>query len=469
MMLGKSTVLLVFLVGSLFAQSFPVLCAADNDQANTGFRDVLEMAELGPEVLAKFSETPDYRVEDWKFLVQILHRLGQYSPAQQADWSLAWCEPSKPQIGDLVDVVGTVESIEVLTVPAPVAQLHDLKSLYRCQFRFDKSTEDESASVGTVLSAKIPRAWQSGESMVESISFRGILLRSPGGETHTDVLFLAPRLAWYPRKGVPAGQLLLARHGMDVALLEEVRHRKPFVGPRVSREGEAFYGCLAAMSRVDPGELTALSSESVLQFADRWRKSKSTDGQQRALAARVQQRSELGLSSVAPLFLQPEEMIGRLVRIEGIARRAVRIVVEDRQELDSYVELEIFPPDSQNQPVVCCVTDLPEEFPTGDAIREPVRVAGVFFKSWLYRSREVSETQEETGRQQRMYSPVVVGTVEWLPRPTSEGSLWGLWGGIAFLVVLIILALNAVRLARKDRLARTARRQLDGVKLPENL
>jgi len=293
-------------------------------------------------------------------------------------------------------------------------------------------------------------------------------LRNSVDAPQADALFLTPHLAWYPRQGVPAGQLLLVRQGMDVALLEEVRHGKPFVGPEVSREGEAFYACLVAISRVDLGELSTLAKQSVAQLADRWRESKATDRQQRAIAAQVLERNELGLSSVAPLFLQPKQMTGRLVRIEGTARRAVRIAVADQPELDSYFELEIFPPDSQNHPIVCCVKDLPAEFPTGDAIREPVRVAGVFFKGWLYRSREVQLTDGETGRQQRLYTPVVVGSVEWLPRPARGESLWGLWGGIAFLLVLAMVLLNAVRLAKKDRRARAARRNLESVDLPKN-
>lgn len=468
MMQRKSSVPLVFLVSGFFMLSCPTSFAEDDADTSSGFRSVLEMAELGPELLAEFSDSSEYNAEDWKLFIQLLYRLDQYPSAEQANWAIEWNETSKPQAGDLVDVAGTVESVEVLAVPEQIAQAHDLKSLYRCHFRFALSAEDEPATVGTVLAAKIPKAWQAIEALAEPIHFRGILLRNPDDETQSRAIFLTPHLAWYPRQGVPTGELLLARHGMDVALFDEVMHRKPFVGPEVSREGEAFYSCLAAISRVLPAELSTLSKQSITQFADHWRESQATDRQQRAIAARVLRRSELGLSSVAPLFLQPEQMMGRLVRIEGIARRAVRIAVADRLELDSYFEVEIFPPDSQNQPVVGCVKNLPAEFPTGDAIREPVRLAGVFFKSWLYHSRDVEQTQEETGRQQRMYTPVVVGTIEWLPRSASQTGLWGLWGGIAFLIVLVIVSLNMVRLAKKDRLARTTRRHLEDVELPKN-
>ena len=101
----------------------------------------------------------------------------------------------------------------------------------------------------------------------------------------------------------------------------------------------------------------------------------------------------------------------------------------------------------------------------GDAIREPVRVEGVFFKSWLYRSRKVNRIEGETSRQQRRYTPIVIaGTPTWVKTATSQESTWGLWGGVAFLVVLAIVALNAARLASKDRRARATRPRVDVTK-----
>jgi hypothetical protein len=182
-------------------------------------------------------------------------------------------------------------------------------------------------------------------------------------------------------------------------------------------------------------------------------------GQQLALTDAVLERSEVGTSSVAPLFLQPEFEIGELVRLEGIARRAVWVAESDRKGLERYCELEIFPPDSQDLPIVCCTTRLPPGFPIGDEIREPVRISGIFFKSWQYRSRKLVETGGETKRQQRLYTPIVVtGSPIWLT-DARQSSRWGLWGGVAFLTVLVVLWINMTRLARRDRNARTVSRQ----------
>ena len=48
--------------------------------------------------------------------------------------------------------------------------------------------------------------------------------------------------------------------------------------------------------------------------------------------------------------------------------------------------MEVFTEDSQNRPLVFCVRELPPGMPTGGDLREPIRVAGFFFKSWRYRT-----------------------------------------------------------------------------------
>jgi hypothetical protein len=106
---------------------------------------------------------------------------------------------------------------------------------------------------------------------------------------------------------------------------------------------------------------------------------------------------------------------------------------------------------------VCCVSGLPVDFPVGDKIREPVRVDGVFFKSWRYRTRKNLAAPGETGRQQQMYTPVVVGGAPtWLSTAASGQSRWGLWGGIAFLVALLVFWFVMFRLAERDRRRRAA-------------
>ncbi len=163
-----------------------------------------------------------------------------------------------------------------------------------------------------------------------------------------------------------------------------------------------------------------------------------------ALASAVIKQAERGFSSVAPLFLEPRNVVGELVRLEGTARRAVRISVSQQEQLtvghpiSEYFEIEVFTADSQNMPVVCCVTHLPAGFPTGDAIRAAVRFDGVFFKGWRYRSRKVVEGPGETESQQQRYTPIILAAaVTWLKQPSTAPSLWGLVVGSGIFVAMI--------------------------------
>ena len=494
---GRAVVQLC-LIGSLLAPLGSPTATAGESAAD--FRAVLELANLGPEVLAQLSDGPEYQDADWRILSQLLYRLRQY-PASQLD---RWTSPAMPDQwlkdpgqyrGSLFDVTGTVESVQPVAMPENLVQLYELSTVYRCRFHFEEAGAD-----GVVLTPRIPSRWKSLDSLQQPVRFRGVFLRLSKDEDRPSAVLLTDHLAWRPRKGESAGLLLLARQGMDVALLDEVEQRSRFV----SSEGDAFYECLAALKRTDDHELRLLAQKNLEQVLQKWRARQTaaekqcralreklaatTDDSQRKalrkdleaahrrqlLAAAVLQQGALGLSSVAPLFLQPDQEVGELVHLEGIARRAVRIVAGDgfagpvsgaaaRLGIDAYYELEVFTADSQNLPIVCCVNRLPANFPTGDAIREPISVAGVFFKSWLFRSRQVVDKQPgksgagQTGRQQRLYTPLVVGgTPTWLTQVVSNDSRWGLWGGVAFLVLLVGIWIHMARLEKRDREERAA-------------
>jgi len=116
---------------------------------------------------------------------------------------------------------------------------------------------------------------------------------------------------------------------------------------------------------------------------------------------------------------------------------------------------------AQNLPIVCCVGRLPEGFPTGDEIREPVRLSCLFFKSWRYRSRKLVAASGETSRQRQRYNPVplVLGNMPtWLQASAKRDSRWALWGGLAFLGALASLWISLSWLARRDRRARASLR-----------
>ena len=433
------------------------VCAAETESER--FRAILELAEIGPEVLAELGQGPDYSDDDWQLVMQIFGRLQQFrDPDLSANYSVL---VPADRLGEIVRISGILVAVEKIVLTEQAAELHGQKFLYRCQLHFLISAGYGTGGV-TVLTTQVPKSWATKKEFQEGVNLRGVVLQY--SKENGQALLLTDHLAWYPKQGVPTGQILLARHGMDVALLDDVRHRKPFVKSEVSREGEAFYAALTALAQVEPQELVLLAKENVARVAKKWRgqqeqlennhqglktrlavATKASEQtalrqqikqakKERGLAAAVVQQAEAGRSSVAPMFLQPEKNVGELFFFEGTARRAVRIAAEGQTGIEAYYELEVFTNDSQNLPIVCCVARLPEGFPTGDAIREPVRVAGVFFKLWRFRSRKLLESAGETTGQRQLYTPVVLGNVPtWLNKSSQQKNPWALWGGLAFL------------------------------------
>jgi hypothetical protein len=246
---------------------------------------------------------------------------------------------------------------------------------------------------------------------------------------------------------------------MDASLWDDIGQRSPFDSPEKGREAEAFYACLAALKQVPAAELAKQTLKSITEAAAADARGQSKIRNQ--IIAAVREQAERGLSSVAPLFLEPERQVGELLRIDGTARRAVRISVDNKdrlaasQPIDEYFELEVFTADSQNFPLVCCVTSLPAGFPTGDAIRADVRLNGVFFKSWRYRSRKVVDGPGETATQQQRYTPVVLAaSVTWLQQVPAGQSWWGLAVGGAIFAAMIFGLARMVISFRQDRRTR---------------
>lgn len=469
------------------------LVAAETESAN--FREILELTEIGPDVLTQLGEGSEYSDEDWQLLLQVFHRLQQFRDPEPVGLSAVGSPAQvKDRIGEIVHVGGILVSVEKIALPEKLAKQHNQKTIYRCQL----VTLGNETGKATILSTHVPKSWHTKKTFGDAISVRGVNVQF--SEENKQVLILTNHIAWFPRNGVATGQLLLARHGMDIALLDEVRHKQPFVKPEISHEGEAFYAALAALDQVSPQELIQQAKVNVANMAARWQGQQAdlrsehqkleaelaatTDSaareslqqqikqakKKRGLAAAVVKQAEAGRSSVAPMFLQPEKEVGELYVFEGTARRAVRIAVGDGHgtslAVKSYFELEVFTNDSQNLPIVCCVPQLPDGFPTGDEIRESVRISGIFFKLWRYRSRKLAKQVGETTGQRQLYTPVVLGhSPAWLKKTIQQDSRWALWGGIAFLGGLMVLWIYTAVLARRDRRARTLMRRSETIDL----
>ena len=219
--------------------------------------------------------------------------------------------------------------------------------------------------------------------------------------------FVADRLAWHQAN-------VLGDLGMDAGRFDAVTDRTALR----REERETFYEMLASVSRAGTQELLRRTADQT--------------------------------TNVVPLFNRPESMRGELVVLEGRARRAIPIRIEDvalarRLGFDHYWELEIFTEDSQSNPLVVCALQLPEGMPRGERINEPVRVPAFFLKSWSYQASGAGE-----GRLQ--LAPLLIGREpEWLASVLpSTNPYVALIAGVCFTLALAALWLVLWRVGRND-------------------
>ena len=133
---------------------------------------------------------------------------------------------------------------------------------------------------------------------------------------------------------------------------------------------------------------------------------------------------------ISRMIKTPQDVVGELYTLHGLARRAVRIEVDDadireRFGIDHYWEIEVFLPmdkpvrfvdehDKEGKvfndyPFVICVPELPANMETGDDIRVPVSFSGFFFKLWAYRTQFMEEMRTANAKPARQLSPLLIG------------------------------------------------------------
>jgi hypothetical protein len=176
---------------------------------------------------------------------------------------------------------------------------------------------------------------------------------------------------------------------------------------------------------------------------------------------------------------------GEPVVIDGVARRATRIAIDDPGHRaavggDHYWELEVFadtPTIKVNDriqdryPIVCCVAKLPAGMPTGESMGERVRVPGFGFKRYSYPLKDVVLSSSQGNREikgERISTALVIApTVEWRRAPSPAGVSDILFAVLAGLLGLLAVAFVAGGWARRGDSRLAERRRRDS--LPDRL
>jgi len=306
--------------------------------------------------------------------------------------------------GEIVRLKGRILGLSVEKPAADLAARFEIPLYYRCDVRLEPS-----GVPAVVYSTAVPKAWFPGKELDEPISFVGFFIKTDGKiDGARQGVFVTSRVAWHTAT-------TLGKLGMDMGLFDSITDHS-----RISAtERECFYQLLAATGRAEMKRLDRLTPDDY---------------------------------SVAPLFNSPELQRGRLVALRGVARRITKIVVKDadiveRFGIDQYYEVAVFTDDSQGNPVIFCVGQLPAGMPRGERISEAVRIPAFFLKTWIFETAQLDQrmaaTQDETGRKKklRQVAPLLIGkSLHWYRAPMAEPR--GVSGWVTG--TLFLLALSGV-------------------------
>jgi hypothetical protein len=398
-------------------------------------REMLALAGWDAERFARFIDDRSINDDERSELLELLLRVRSFDAASIDGWSRsganipeAWDEP-RAHKGNMLRLDGRVIALQRHELSARDAERLELPAYFTCEIALAGHP-----GTATVIASHVPNIWLESKTLNEPASASAVFVKrialaeeTTDGTANDDptMLFVAKRIAWHPQTvdypRTSLGKSLLGRLGVDVGLFDAVRSR----GAIQAAEREPFYQILGAMARIDAGQLIRAAQGNLKPTRDRWEKEliSSTPAARRALAHEVVRRADEGHYSVAPLFNAPEEHIGELAVYDGVARRVVRVDVGTRPDgqasdvahrfgFREYYEMEIFTDDSQNYPLVFCVRELPPGFPTGGSLEVPVRVAGFFFKDWLYttrgtRNEDARDVDASAPRSQ--FAPLLIG------------------------------------------------------------
>jgi hypothetical protein len=470
----------------------PVLADGDGDgtiaidhesNRQDAFQKILSLAGWDSARLAKFDEGASLTDGQRTEALQLLRRLRSIDTASLNAWSnnLGLTEELKNPNnvrGRLCRLNGRVKKVTKHTLPAADAERLEMPAYFECEVN-----ADNLADPVTIFTARVPKGWLQTDHLNDFVTANVLFIKRLTDESPARTLWLAKEIAWHPSIPKPSqsesiddyfrgardpllGKSILGTLLIDVGQLDLVESR----GRIRPQERDMFYEIMSAASLIKPSTLARIAKDDLPVVKQEWeaRLQSGESERRKVLAREVIRRADEGRYSVAMLFNDPEPQIGRLFVFDGVARRAVRVevggasrdgessAIAQLHDIDHYYELEVFTDDSQNYPLIFCVRELPEGFPVGGGIHVPVRMAGFFFKNWLYSTRG-GQPQDETidGKApgpRAQFAPLLIGPSPMVLPPAQPVGHAGRFvlGGL-FVLGLLGIWIASVRFARDDR------------------
>jgi hypothetical protein len=265
----------------------------------------------------------------------------------------------------------------------------------------------------TAYLLRVPKGLTGRRDLDERVIVEGVLLKNAGSAESPQPILAARRLAWYPR--TPLGDL-----GVDYAAYDDVR----LESHDLKNEREAFYQLLAGMQRADFAKLVAETQ---------------------------------GAYSVVPLFNEPAMMHGKLIALQGTARRAVSVVVNEpdvveRFGIKRYYEVSMYTTDSQQNPMIVNVLELPPGMPEGENIHAAIRVPCTFVTGFYYH-RDATPDEQARGIQPKLQkAPLLIGkSIQLIVVPKAEDSAvsWVFGGLVAAALLAVCFGVAALMRGEK--------------------
>ena len=239
--------------------------------ASLGPEDLFELAGIGPEEVAKFSNGQPWQATGNDTLRRMLYRIERdVRPADLESWSLGEVD-LEYLVGDpgayrlqVFELRGRVVLAEPYRLSERQDDAGEFASIWRCRMLLDS---DERAI--DVFTARVPKAWKVGEPIDEPAGALAFFLKTSKLDgAGPAAFFLADRMAWYPPTH-------LGGLGMDVALLDDVLVEAP---PKLNSDGsmpeinwtarqltesdhESFYQMLKAVGSAEEGQLRSWAEQ----------------------------------------------------------------------------------------------------------------------------------------------------------------------------------------------------------------
>lgn len=335
--------------------------------------------------------------------------------------------------GRLLHVRGKLKSIATIDLADDewhklYAELDELPSddprrrLYRCEVELDAGPK------ATIVSMRIPSQLVGREGLDERIGVQGLLVKNAGTADDPHPVIYARRLAWYPHN-------YLGDLGMDYALFDDVRRE----AHDLKQERECFYQLLATMRKAD---FARLMQEPY-----------------------VNRDPETGEPSVVPLFNDPLAVRGKPALLVGTARRAVAVVVNDpdiqeRFNINQYYEVSIYTADSQQNPLLINLVELPAGFKEGEDIHATVRVPATLLCGFYYHRDATPDEQSQGIKPNAQKAPLLIGkTLEYVPPPVIKDDMYEWLFGASVIAAFAALTIGVGRMMISERKSRVERQR----------